>query len=189
MTPNTLQPGLYYHIFNRGNNKEYIFIEEGNYYYFLELYAKYVCPVMDTFAYCLLRNHFHFLIRIKENLNTLTPSRAFANLFGTYAKAINKKYNRSGSLFEKPFHRKLIQDERYLTHLVIYIHHNPQIHCLVDDFRQWPFSSYQAILSTKSTRVNRESILDWFGNRENFEEFHLIEPDYKEINGLIQIDA
>ncbi|MBN1976347.1 MAG: hypothetical protein JW918_03000, partial [Anaerolineae bacterium] len=61
-----LEHGQYYHIYNRGNNGENIFIEERNYSYFLGLYAKYIEPIADTFAYVLLRNHFHLLVRIKD---------------------------------------------------------------------------------------------------------------------------
>jgi REP element-mobilizing transposase RayT len=60
-----LQPGKYYHIYNRGINRENIFFETRNYPYFLELYAKYIEPIANTFAYCLMRNHFHLLVRIK----------------------------------------------------------------------------------------------------------------------------
>lgn len=66
-----LLPGRYYHIYNRGNNRENIFHEERNYDYFLKLFAKYILPIADTYAYCLLKNHFHFLIRIKEDLSGL----------------------------------------------------------------------------------------------------------------------
>ena len=81
--PVPLQYGKYYHIFNRGNNRENIFIEERNYRYFLKLCAKHITHVADTYAYCLLRNHFHFLVRIKtmeeqeltglEDLSALAP--------------------------------------------------------------------------------------------------------------------
>jgi REP element-mobilizing transposase RayT len=60
-----LIPGVVYHIYNRGNNGESIFIEERNYDYFMKLYSKYISPKAETFAYCLLRNHFHFMVRIK----------------------------------------------------------------------------------------------------------------------------
>jgi hypothetical protein len=72
----------YYHIFNRGNNGENIFIQERNYMHFLNLHFKYIEPIADTFAYCLLRNHFHLAVRIKseeeilENLKTLKVSTA-----------------------------------------------------------------------------------------------------------------
>jgi len=62
----SLQYGHYYHIYNRGNSGEILFREERNYPYFLKLYAKYIEPVEETFAYCLLSNHFHFIVRIKS---------------------------------------------------------------------------------------------------------------------------
>jgi hypothetical protein len=72
--PTPLRYGEYYHIYNRGNNRENVFIEERNYPYFLKLYAKHVEPIADTYAYCLLRNHFHVLVRIKTFLST-KPTR------------------------------------------------------------------------------------------------------------------
>lgn len=59
-TPNALEYGLYYHIYNRRNNRETLFRIPRNYHYFMELYAKHISPIADTFAYCLLPNHFHF---------------------------------------------------------------------------------------------------------------------------------
>jgi hypothetical protein len=53
-----LEPGHYYHIYNRGNNGENLFVEDENYRFFLDKYAKYCYPVFDTFSYCLLKNHF-----------------------------------------------------------------------------------------------------------------------------------
>src|SRR5713101_3495855 len=101
-----LQPGFYYHIYNRGNNREDLFREERNYRYFLRLYAKYTQPIADTFAYCLMRNHFHLLVRIKETsplLESREVSQHFSNLFNAYAKAVNNAYGRTGSLFEERF--------------------------------------------------------------------------------------
>lgn len=60
-----LQYGTYYHIYNRGNNGENLFREEANYRYFLTLYAKHIVPVACTYAYALLANHFHLLIRTR----------------------------------------------------------------------------------------------------------------------------
>jgi putative transposase len=63
---NTLCPGVFYHIYNRGNNRENIFREERNYAYFLQLYTRHIAPIAETYAYCLLKNHFHLLIRVKD---------------------------------------------------------------------------------------------------------------------------
>jgi len=70
-SPAPLLYDTYYHIYNRGNNRENIFIEERNYEYFMALYAKYIEPVAETFAYCLLRNHFHVLLRVKSEVEII----------------------------------------------------------------------------------------------------------------------
>jgi REP element-mobilizing transposase RayT len=130
-----MEADKYYHIFNRTNNKEFLFKEEENYRFFLEQVKKYIVPIADIFSYCLMPNHFHFVLRIKgdnklkvfvekcskinqikdlqgfENLEGLTSkfiSQQFSNLFNSYTKAINKKYNRKGSLFTPRFKRKEI---------------------------------------------------------------------------------
>jgi REP element-mobilizing transposase RayT len=164
-----LQLGCYYHIYNRGNNRENLFLEERNYRHFLKLYARYVAPVADTYAYCLLKNHFHVLVRIKDVAEQgqpgklLNPSQQFGHLFNAYSKAINKAYRRTGSLFEHPFERIKVTSEPYLFRLVTYIHHNPQTHGLIADFRDWPYSSYHALRSTRPTDLRRDEVLAWFG--------------------------
>lgn len=65
-SPPPLLYDTYYHIYNRGNNRENIFIQERNYTHFMNLYAKYIKLISETFAYCLLRNHFHVLVKIKS---------------------------------------------------------------------------------------------------------------------------
>ena len=195
-SPPPLQMGLYYHIFNRGNGGQRIFREKRNYLFFMERYARYVESVAYTYAYCLLRNHFHFLVRtrtpeeqeaflktlkVSETFRVLAPSPQFSKLFSSYAKAFNKAYRRTGSLFERPFRRIEVDADTYFTQLVAYIHQNPERHGLVADFRDWPFSSYQAILSHAPTRVQRDEVLDWFGGRDNFVDFHTSEVDTQAI--------
>lgn len=192
--PEKLHYGGFYHIYNRGNDGEILFREKRNYRYFLELYTKYVEPVAKTYAYCLLRNHFHFLVRIKDytdlelTAKRFKPGRAFSNLFSTYTKAFNKSYERTGSLFEKPFHRKLVDNSNYFNHLVVYIHQNPQKHGFVKDFRDWPFSSYRTVLSEQATRLQRETVLTWFDGRGGFTEAHMVTVNEIIIEPLIADD-
>ena len=61
-----LYPGEYFHIFNRGNNRENVFYKPENSAYFLKKHTKYLLPILDTYAYCLLPNHFHLLVRVKN---------------------------------------------------------------------------------------------------------------------------
>jgi putative transposase len=202
-TTTPLQPGMYYHIYNRGNNREDLFIEKRNYPYFLTLYAKHIEPIAETYAYCMLRNHFHLLVRIKteEEFQTsqvletcdvsvvskkkFNPSQRFANLFNAYAKAINKGYWRTGSLFEERFGRIPVTNTSYFETLIFYIHYNPQKHGFVDDFRDWQWSSYQILLGTGDTRLKRDEVLGLFGGSKGFEEFHQGMVDEKKLAVLI----
>ena len=74
-SPSPLLFDTYYHLYNRGVNRENIFFEERNYEYFLNLYWKYIGPVVDTRAYCLLCNHFHLAIRVKSEEEILETLR------------------------------------------------------------------------------------------------------------------
>ncbi|WP_420632243.1 transposase [Candidatus Leptofilum sp.] len=175
-----MEPGSYYHIFNRGNNRETIFREDENYRYFLQQYKKYLAPHVSTCAYCLMPNHFHLLDRINENPGhspkepaKLSPvEKAFRDFFISYAKSFNKRYGRTGSLFQRKFKRKPADDLGYRMRLVVYIHANPIRAGLCTHFEEWPYSSYRAILSDQETAVQRETVLQWFGGREDFIAFH-----------------
>lgn len=189
--PPLLHWGQYYHIYNRGVNRESIFIEERNYNYFLMLYAKHIYPIANTFAYCLLGNHFHFLLQLKEAEEVgvrKDPSQYFSNLFNSYAKTINNTYGRTGSLFQRPFGRMLIESDAYFSQLIPYIHQNPQKHGFVDDYRVWPYSSYQAIVGTKETKIDRENVLDWFGGVDAFQAAHAIKLEMENFSHLMGDD-
>jgi putative transposase len=189
-----LLPEHFYHIYNRGNNRETIFKEERNYAFFLERFNKYLSPYAEVYAYCLMPNHFHFLIRVKaieldetqtigvsktpmvspdettKSTKDQTPEihKAFRNFFMSYAKAINKSYGRTGSLFQQKFKRKLIDDENYFTKLVLYIHYNPVKANIALDYKDWKYSSFNAMVSDKPTFLKRAEVLDWFGKKDNF---------------------
>lgn len=162
----------YYHVYNRGNNREDIFLEEKNYFYFLDLMKKHVHPIADILAYCLLKNHFHLLIWTKPVESDDMISRKFSNFFNAYAKAINKQYQRSGSLFQDRFSRKIVKDEKQLRNLILYIHTNPTHHGFVEDFSTYKYSSYHSHLSHQKTLLDREFVLDQFDGRENFRYVH-----------------
>ncbi len=184
--------GQYYHIYNRGNNGENLFFEERNYEYFFKLYIRYIYPIADTYAYCLMKNHFHFLIRIKldadlTGLSKPDYSKQFSNLFNAYTKAINKTYQRTGNLFQRPFKRILVNSNYYLANLVSYIHRNPQKHGFTDDFRTYPYSSYQTIYQQKKSRINGQEVMKWFHNPRSFVEYHK-KLDEMEIQHLIEDD-
>ncbi|MEJ8804368.1 hypothetical protein [Pontibacter sp. H249] len=172
-----LEPNKFYHIYTRGNNKETLFKEQGNYNFFLQLYKKHVMAYADTFAYCLLPNHVHFLVRVKDE-EALKPywisedeaklvsiERQLGHLLNAYAKSINHRYNRIGRLFQHRFGRKEVTSDAYFTRLVFYIHFNPQHHGLINDFKSWPHSAYHSTLSEGRTALQREEVLEWFGGK------------------------
>ena len=79
-----IENGKYYHIYNRGINGTELFHSNENYLHFLRLYDEYIEPVADTFAWCLMRNHFHLLVRIKEEEEILESITGFQNLSGLF---------------------------------------------------------------------------------------------------------
>jgi putative transposase len=174
--------GQYFHIYNRGVNGEDIFKEQRNYYYFLQQYIAYCSDVFETFAYALLKNHFHLLVYVKENVQVpkhnkqgtvqLNASKQLSHFFNSYAQSVNKAYNRTGPLFESPFERKLVDDESYITSVIYYCHYNAQLHGFVKDFKDWEFSSYHAILKNNSTFLAAQKVVDWFGGNTAFEKAH-----------------
>jgi len=177
-----LTEGAYFHIYNRGVNGEDIFKEPRNYYYFLQQYIFYCADVFETFAYALLKNHFHMLVYVKANVQVskqngegmiqLNASKQLSHFFNSYAQAINKSNNRTGPLFESPFERILVEDDNYLRALVCYCHMNPQKHEFVKDFKDWEFSSYHTILSNNNNFLTSQKVLDWFGGVSGFEKAH-----------------
>ncbi|MBN1440281.1 MAG: hypothetical protein JW929_12815 [Anaerolineales bacterium] len=168
-SPTSLESGLPYHIFTRGINRENIFLDEWNYFRFMELFCFHVAPIAETYAYCLLRNHFHLFLRIRtdaEIRQALThegiqdapsypaPGQCIGNLLNAYAKTINFNYHRTGSLFQHPFGRVPVTTDRYYEQLIKYIHQNPQHHGFVKDFREWPFSSYHSLSSSDNGQLD-----------------------------------
>jgi len=184
-----IEPERFYHIWNRGNNRENLFYTPANYEYFLRMYAEFLDPVAETYAFCLLPNHFHLLIRTKpllvspegetnkkpegETSRKSNPvSREFQRLFTAYSQAINIQQHRTGSLFQKPYKRLEVKSVKQLVNLVHYIHTNPQKHGITDDFRDYPWSSYERILINRPSKLKKDEVLAWFKNKDNYLSYH-----------------
>jgi hypothetical protein len=99
---------------------------------------------------------------------SLHISKQFSNYFNAYAKAINEQEKRRGSLFESPFKRKVLGDVEDIKQCLMYIHCNPVKHQIVEQIKDWKYSSYVAFLIDKPTKVKREEVLEWFDGTENF---------------------
>jgi REP element-mobilizing transposase RayT len=188
-----LESGKFYHIFNQAVGSEKLFRNDENYNYFLKKFNEYISPIASTYIYALIPNHFHFLIEIKDR-NELYESyrileskkefpklkteseldfekfamQQFSNFFNCYTKSFNKKHNRKGALFIDYLRRTLISDEEYLRNIVLYIHQNPIHHKMCNRLEDWKYSSYNSFLSEKPTLLEREEVINWFGDLENF---------------------
>ena len=138
---------------------------------------------------------FSFLVRIKEeeeidwnNIGKRELWRNFADYFNAYAKMINLKYGRTGSLFQERYRRKKVYSEKYLRQLIHYIHLNPVKHGISDSFENYPYSSYAAIISGKQTRLEKDKVIQLFYDLDNFIYFHKKESDIELINEFIEDD-
>ncbi|MCX6292434.1 MAG: hypothetical protein NT126_11825 [Bacteroidetes bacterium] len=192
-----LQPGHYYHLYNHAVGTDNLFERDSDYIYFLKKIKEHVVPVSDILSYCLLPNHFHLVIRIKDIEETEAfvkqktglekfekfkssnefflseqISKSYSNLFNTYAKHYNFLKDRSGTLFKRTFRRKEIEDITYLRRLICYVHQNPVAAGFAEHPGQWLYSSYPALLSAKPTLVPREEIIQLFGDLENLKYCH-----------------
>ena len=239
----TLIYGNYYHIYNRGINSCNLFNKVSDYEHFFELYDTYISPVAETYSWVLMPNHFHFLVRIKENvvyrysnadrssdavrfeahkwetrvLPDLSACKApdsvkadevtdslkgsidsgnikipkphlhFSHLFNAYSTYINKRNNRHGSLFERPFKRKLIDNDKYLKNVIVYIHYNPVHHGFCKHPMEYPWSSYLSCISVKPCIIKQENVMKWFDNEEDFRMTHYSSLEIKWLEDWLEI--
>ena len=170
-----LEPDCFYHIYNRGNNKENLFIADENYIHFLKLIKTHLIDIAYIYSYCLIKNHFHLVVKIKSSSELIENNKSedklsqpFSNLFNAYTKAVNKKYGREGSLFKVRFKRERITDENYLRNVIIYTLLNPVKHGFINNYNEYKYSSFQSLISSKPTLLKRNEVLEMFGDLENF---------------------
>ena len=165
-------PDQYYHIFNRGAGREQIFFNPDNYYHCLRLMRKYSLKYKVTFiAYCLMPNHYHFLIR-QETDQPL--SKFFNVLFNAYVQAINQQLGRKGTLFEGRFRHVRVDREEYLVHLCLYIHNNPVRANLVRAPEDWQYSDYLEWIGQKPGMfIDEHFIKERFSKPEEYRQFVL----------------
>jgi len=172
-------PDTYYHLYNRGNNRQAVFFEADNYAYFLGGIKKYLHPVVHIIAYCLLPTHYHILVRIKGQTSEVfmtsevseRVSRAMQKFLISYTKAINKRFSRVGALFQGQFQAKPIKNFSHLLNLCIYIHANPVKGGLATSPKDWIYSNYLEWLGRRNgALVEREFIQEHFGSSTEYQE-------------------
>lgn len=186
-----LVSGEYYHVYNRGNNRGDIFFEPENYTFFLRRLREYLvkqppAPV-TIMAYCLMPNHFHLIIQPHDD-----DLSYHMQMFGiSFAKAINDRYRRVGSLFQGTFKAKRVDRDEYLLHLSRYIHLNPVRAGLTARPEEWAFSSYREYVGLRhGTLPQPEIVLGQFATRQAYQEFVdlYLPPDKKRVAHLMLDD-
>lgn len=154
----------FYHIYNRGNDRQKIFLEERNYSFFLEKIKKELTPICSILSYCLMPNHYHILIYTGKLSKSSDHSewsddsqleklpRKIGTLQSSYTRAICKMYGKSGSLFQQKAKSKNLSDSKinYLPETCFhYIHQNPLKSRLVNTMQDYMWSSFREYLQDK----------------------------------------
>ena len=165
------EPFNYYHIFNKAIQKNKLFENDENYRFFLDKFHSYTKNIFKLYAYCLLPNHFHFLVKTKD-IESNIISEQLRRFTISYTQSFNIAFHRKGTLFERPFQRKIITSDEYLISSIYYIHSNPTHHHLINDFRNYKWSSYQDIINKKNKFVSPSKVISLFNDLDYFIEFH-----------------
>ncbi|MCA4900709.1 MAG: transposase [Bacteroidota bacterium] len=189
-----LTEGDIYHVFNRGNNRQPIFFRAENYDYFLKNINRYLTPVCDILAWCLMPNHFHLLIHANQQSTQIIKDGSFERqqfsqgikqLLSSYTKATNKQEGRTGSLFQQKT-KALHTEKNYHSQTTFhYIHQNPMKAGLVKKMEDWPHSSFIDYLDQRESICNTELARELL----NLNASRFYEDSYQVINfKLIEFD-
>jgi REP element-mobilizing transposase RayT len=149
-----LRPETLYHIYNRGNNQQRIFLQEKNYGFFMSKAWRELNEQLDFLAYCLMPNHFHFLVYTKPSFELAKFSSGMRTLLSSYTRAIQKQQGFTGSLFQQNTKYKELNDDEYALTCFHYIHQNPLKARLVSRIEDWPhhsFDEYTRVLSPQAS--------------------------------------
>ena len=168
--------GEYYHIYNRGAGRSLIFFTPANYEYCLRLIKHYSVHYSVAFiAYCLMPNHYHFLLRQDSDWPL---SKFIGVLFNAYAQAVNQQQARHGSLFEGRFRHRRVDREEYLTQLCRYIHLNPVKAQLVQQPEHWPYSNYRDWIGLRAGALIDQSFVQ--AHFQSSEDYHRFVTDWQD---------
>jgi len=157
--PRRVEPileGRFCHVYNRGNNRAPIFLEEANYAFFIKQLRQFFAGTHAAIvAYVLMPNHYHLLLRALSG----EMSQAIQRFSISYTKAINLRFDRVGALFQGAFQAKEVATDEYLLHLSRYIHLNPLRAKLVDDLPAWIYSSYHEYVGLRQGTLPNPKIV------------------------------
>jgi REP element-mobilizing transposase RayT len=179
MSSNTLfvEPGLFYHICNRAVGNEQLFRHFFDYNDWMMDLEKIILPVANLHAYCILDNHYHLLVRIRECTNGMAFSKSVNRLQSIHAKRFNYKYQRKGSLFISPFNRIPVKDDAQLAWVLWYIHRNPLHHGKTENWEDYSYSSYCYYKYNRASFLDTSYMFDFFGGQDQLIQHHQSQAD------------
>lgn len=179
----------YYHIFNRVIGWEKLFLTEDDYYYFKKKLDKFIIPIANIYAYCLMPTHFHLVIKTKSYNEIIVEKSnnsincfdtGFNNLFNSYVRSFNKAHHRHGKLFQQSFKHKIIDNDDQLLWTIYYVHRNPVHHDYVKSCDKWKHSSYSDILYNRKDLIDYSKIIEIFNGLDSLVTFtETMTNDYK----------
>jgi putative transposase len=178
-------PGHIYHLYNRAVTGERLFFTPGNYEDCLRLVKRYAPRYsVAVIAYCLMPNHYHFLVRQENDV----PLSRFINvLFNAYVQAVNRQRGRRGPLFEGRFKHIWVDREEYLLHLCRYIHLNPVKAGLALRPDGWPYSNYLEWLDRRAGSLKDEAFIrERFPTSEAYRRFVADAEDEARVHERLQ---
>lgn len=194
-------PNSFHHIYNRGNDKMSIFLDESDYYSFLGLleenilgrkeyfsskvfvpspksshltgkkYVRKLLPVGSFEIICFCLMPNHFHLLVRQ-IKELKISKLLSKVCTSYSKRFNKKYGHIGHVFQDQFKSILVEDNNQLLHLSAYIHSNPKASNLVEDLGDWRFNSYLNFINKEQYNLcSKNIVLDQFKDIKNYKKF------------------
>jgi putative transposase len=181
-------PGEFFHIYNRAIGNDLLFETDIDYAKWIELLKKYLLPVCEIHSYCLLSNHYHLLIKVRETIETNVFSKQMANAGNAYSKWKNLTSGRRGGLFMTPFKRKHLTDNNYLTWCLWYIHRNPLHHGFTKEWQLWKYSSFAVYNSGKPSLITKDFFINLFGSIELLLNYHFIQSGDDDMINKISIE-
>ena len=177
-----MQPGSIIHLFNHANGFENLFREHEDYLMFTNKLVKFASPVAHFHSFCQMPNHFHLLIRIKDEYEISNSclkgspeqqsTRAFSNAFSSYTQCFNNKYDRMGGLFIPNMKQRLVTTEADFCKVVHYIHSNPVHHGFTKHMAEWKYSSYGHYIHGRKGWLDTDFTIENFGSLAYFKKYH-----------------
>lgn len=162
-----IKSGGCYHIYNQGNNRRRIFFNDQHYLFFLGKMRRQLLEHSRILAYCLMPNHFHWLVYAKEEPDSFDAHplvNRIATLLSSYTQGVNRQTGRSGSLFRQKTKAVELDTQNYARTCFYYIHQNPVRAGLAYDFSKWPYSSYfDYTRSRNGTLVDKDFACNYLG--------------------------